>query len=40
MVGSTMQRPFPHAIAAGIERYPRKVTKSMGQGEVMPSDAI
>jgi hypothetical protein len=29
----TKERPFrvPHAIAAGIERYPRKVTKHMGQ---------
>lgn len=26
----TKQRPYPHAIVAGIERYPRKVTKRMG----------
>jgi len=25
------ERPFPHAIVAGIERYPRKVTRRMGQ---------
>ncbi|KAF5325490.1 hypothetical protein D9619_009918 [Psilocybe cf. subviscida] len=25
------EHPFPHAIVAGIERYPRKVTKRMGQ---------
>ncbi|KAG4088751.1 hypothetical protein BCR32DRAFT_233307 [Anaeromyces robustus] len=27
----TKERPYPHAIVAGIERYPLKVTKSMGQ---------
>ncbi|ESK87980.1 60s ribosomal protein l27 [Moniliophthora roreri MCA 2997] len=27
----TKERPYPHAIVAGIERYPRKVTKRMGQ---------
>jgi large subunit ribosomal protein L27e len=26
----TKERPYPHAIVAGIERYPRKVTKRMG----------
>ncbi|CAO1624092.1 unnamed protein product [Parajaminaea phylloscopi] len=26
----TKERPYPHAIVAGIERYPLKVTKSMG----------
>ncbi|KAH7910900.1 60s ribosomal protein l27 [Hygrophoropsis aurantiaca] len=26
----TKERPYPHAIVAGIERYPRKVTRSMG----------
>ncbi|ETW77467.1 hypothetical protein HETIRDRAFT_173888 [Heterobasidion irregulare TC 32-1] len=26
----TKERPYPHAIIAGIERYPRKVTKRMG----------
>lgn len=26
----TKDRPYPHAIIAGIERYPRKVTKRMG----------
>ncbi|KAJ1876690.1 60S ribosomal protein L27B, partial [Coemansia sp. S17] len=25
----TKERPYPHAIVAGIERYPLKVTKSM-----------
>ena len=25
------ERPYPHAIVAGIERYPLKVTKRMGQ---------
>ena len=27
----TKDRPYPHAIVAGIERYPRKVTRRMGQ---------
>ncbi len=26
----TKDRPYPHALVAGIERYPLKVTKSMG----------
>ena len=26
----TKDRPYPHAIVAGIERYPLKVTKRMG----------
>jgi len=26
----TKERPYPHAIVAGIERYPHKVTKRMG----------
>lgn len=26
----TKERPYPHAVVAGIERYPRKVTKRMG----------
>jgi ribosomal protein L14E/L6E/L27E len=26
----TKERRYPHAIVAGIERYPRKVTKRMG----------
>ncbi|KAJ7595005.1 ribosomal L27e protein family-domain-containing protein [Mycena floridula] len=27
----TKDRPYPHAIVAGIERYPSKVTRRMGQ---------
>lgn len=30
----TKERPYPHAIVAGIERYPRKVTKGMGKKKV------
>ncbi|THH19343.1 hypothetical protein EW146_g1810 [Bondarzewia mesenterica] len=26
----TKERPYPHAVIAGIERYPKKVTKRMG----------
>ncbi|KZV79065.1 60s ribosomal protein l27 [Exidia glandulosa HHB12029] len=27
----TKERPYPHAIVAGVERYPRKPTKRMGK---------
>ncbi|KAL1680613.1 ribosomal L27e protein family-domain-containing protein, partial [Schizophyllum commune] len=27
----TKDRPYPHAIVAGIERYPLKITRRMGQ---------
>ncbi|KAJ2440702.1 60S ribosomal protein L27B, partial [Coemansia sp. RSA 2424] len=30
----TKERPYPHAIVAGIERYPLKVTKAMTQRKV------
>ncbi|KAJ3511806.1 hypothetical protein NLJ89_g3885 [Agrocybe chaxingu] len=30
----TKEIPFPHAIVAGVERYPRKVTRRMGQKKV------
>lgn len=30
----TETRPYPHAIVAGIERYPLKVTKNMGQKRI------
>ena len=30
----TKERPYPHAIVAGIERYPLKVTKRMGTKKV------
>ncbi|PIA15636.1 hypothetical protein COEREDRAFT_87603 [Coemansia reversa NRRL 1564] len=30
----TKERPYPHAIVAGIERYPLKVTKSMSRTKV------
>ena len=30
----TKDIPYPHAIVAGIERYPRKVTRRMGQKKV------
>ncbi|GAA97442.1 hypothetical protein E5Q_04121 [Mixia osmundae IAM 14324] len=26
----TKDRPYPHAVVAGIERYPRRVTRNMG----------
>ncbi|PCH36770.1 60S ribosomal protein L27 [Wolfiporia cocos MD-104 SS10] len=30
----TKDRPYPHAIVAGVERYPLKVTKRMGTKKV------
>ncbi|KAI0088402.1 60S ribosomal protein L27 [Irpex rosettiformis] len=30
----TKERPYPHAIVAGVERYPLKVTKRMGSKKV------
>ncbi|KAI8910535.1 hypothetical protein PhCBS80983_g02665 [Powellomyces hirtus] len=30
----TKERPYPHAIVAGVERYPLKITKGMGQKRV------
>jgi large subunit ribosomal protein L27e len=30
----TGSRPYPHAVIAGVERYPLKVTKGMGQKRV------
>ena len=30
----TKDRPYPHAIVAGVERCPRKVTRRMGQKKV------
>ncbi|KAI0078057.1 60S ribosomal protein L27 [Panus rudis PR-1116 ss-1] len=30
----TKERPYPHAIVAGVERYPLKVTKRMGAKKI------
>ena len=30
----TKERPYPHAIVAGVDRYPRTVTKRMGAKKV------
>lgn len=30
----TKERPYPHAIVAGVERYPKKITNGMGQKKV------
>ncbi|WVW80942.1 hypothetical protein I302_102933 [Kwoniella bestiolae CBS 10118] len=30
----TKERPYPHAVVAGIERYPLKVTKNMGKKRI------
>ncbi|KAJ3007874.1 60S ribosomal protein L27A, partial [Thoreauomyces humboldtii] len=30
----TKERPYPHAIVTGVERYPLKITKGMGQKRV------
>jgi large subunit ribosomal protein L27e len=29
----TKSHPFPHALVAGIERYPSKVTRRMSKGK-------
>jgi len=31
---STKAHPFPHALVAGIERYPSKVTRRMGKKRI------
>ena len=36
----TKERPYPHAIGAGIERYPLKVTKRMGAKKVAKRSKI
>ncbi|EJF59881.1 hypothetical protein DICSQDRAFT_64119, partial [Dichomitus squalens LYAD-421 SS1] len=36
----TKERPYPHAIVAGIERYPLKVTKRMGAKKVAKRSKI
>lgn len=33
-------RAYPHAIVAGIERYPRKVTRRMGQKKVAKRSTV
>ena len=30
----TKERPYAHAIVAGVERYPRKVTRGMGKKKI------
>ncbi|ORY89669.1 ribosomal L27e protein family-domain-containing protein [Leucosporidium creatinivorum] len=30
----TKERPYPHAIVAGVDRYPRKVTRGMGKKRI------
>jgi large subunit ribosomal protein L27e len=30
----TKERKYPHALVAGIERYPRKVTKRMNKKKI------
>jgi large subunit ribosomal protein L27e len=36
----TKDRPYPHAIVAGIERYPRKVTKRMGAKKLLSRSKV
>lgn len=36
----TKERPYPHAIVAGIERYPRKVTRGMGAKKIQKRSHI
>ncbi|KAF0988327.1 hypothetical protein HZS_4540 [Henneguya salminicola] len=30
----TSQRPYPHAVIVGVDRYPRKITRSMNKAKV------
>ncbi|KAJ8024630.1 60S ribosomal protein L27 [Holothuria leucospilota] len=34
------ERPYAHALVAGIERYPRKVTKRMGKKKIKKKSRI
>lgn len=34
------ERPYGHALVAGIDKYPRKVTKSMGKKKVAKRSTI
>nr|ALS05134.1 60S ribosomal protein L27 [Labidocera rotunda] len=36
----TSDKPFSHALVAGIDRYPRKVTKRMSKKKVQRRSAI
>ena len=36
----TSDKPFSHALVAGIERYPRKVTKKMSKTKVAKRSKI
>ncbi|KAL0221433.1 hypothetical protein RCL1_001287 [Eukaryota sp. TZLM3-RCL] len=36
----TSKRPYPHAIVAGVDRYPLKVTKAMSQDKIKRRTSI
>ncbi|XP_006803121.1 60S ribosomal protein L27 [Neolamprologus brichardi] len=36
----TADRPYSHALVAGIDRYPRKVTTSMGKKKIAKRSKI
>lgn len=36
----TSDRPYSHALVAGIDRYPRKVTASMGKKKIAKRSKI
>ncbi|KAF8418128.1 60s ribosomal protein l27 [Boletus edulis BED1] len=36
----TKERPYPHAIVAGVERYPQKVTRRMGTKKVQRRNRV
>jgi large subunit ribosomal protein L27e len=36
----TSARPYPHAIVAGVERYPLKITKAMGAKRIAKRSRI
>ncbi|KII74624.1 60S ribosomal protein L27 [Thelohanellus kitauei] len=39
-MSGTSSRPFPHVVVAGIDRYPRKITKSMNKAKVAKRSRI
>jgi large subunit ribosomal protein L27e len=36
----TKERPYPHALIAGVERYPKKVTKRMGSKKLAKRNKV
>merc|ERR1712077_76823 len=39
-MGGTSDKPFSHALVAGIDRYPRKVTKKMSKKKIQKRSKV